>query len=125
MEVTAEAAVMVKDIVALSSIAVFAGCPEMVIAGTSKKSLVLLESRSKIAPALLGDKYALLPAVKLLPFASVITVPDAETDPCSPITSILPALLSPGGSKLGSAAAYIFPEADSAMDLPKSLPLFR
>ena len=88
----------VKELRVFSTAVVEVGCPEMVIVGSSKKSLVLLESRSKIAPALLGDKYALFPAVKLLPFASVITVPDAETDPCSPITSILPALLPAGGS---------------------------
>ena len=62
-----------------------------------------------------------MPGVKFVPLASEITVPEADTDSCCPITSILPALLSPGGSKLGSAAAYIFPEADNAMDAPKSL----
>ena len=55
-----------------------------------------------------------------MPAASEITVPEAETDISLPRIKILPALLRPGGSKYGSDAAYIFPEADRATDAPNS-----
>ena len=42
----------------------------MVISGTSRKSLILLESKSGIEAEFVADKYALVPGVKLLPLGS-------------------------------------------------------
>ena len=53
---TAEVAVTVKLPLVFSNMMVEDGCPEMVMAGTSKKSLTELLSRSGIAAALVGER---------------------------------------------------------------------